>query len=316
VSASALVSVCIPCYNAQRFIGETLESVFGQTWPAIEVVVVDDGSTDDSAAVISQFSQQNLRLIKKNNEGQTVALNVCLSNSTGEFIQFLDADDIISRDKIERQVKRLIGRPDCVASAEWARFYSEASEAQFRAEPVWRDLNSLDWLALSREDGLGMMFPALWLVPRSLVNRIGPWHPELTLNNDAEYFTRMLLSANEVLFCEGARAYYRSGIQASLSGTRSRVGWVSQYKVLDLCEMRVLAVENSERMRMGFALSWQHFAHACYPYERAFAEEALRRARRLYPITIEPDGGPTFRAASRLLGWRLARRLQVLSGRK
>jgi glycosyltransferase involved in cell wall biosynthesis len=292
-----------------------LESVFGQTWSAIEVIVVDDGSTDDSAAVISQFKRQNLKLIRKNNEGQTVALNVCLSNSTGDFIQYLDADDIISRDKIERQVERLIDRPDCVASAEWARFHSGPAEAQFRAESVWRDLNPLDWLALSREGGLGMMFPALWLVPRSLANRIGPWRPELTLNNDAEYFTRMLLSAKEVLFCEGARAYYRSGIQASLSGTRSRAGWISQTKVLDLCERRVLAAENSERMRKGFALSWQHFAHACYPYEPTFAEEALRRANQLYPITIEPDGGPTFRAVSRLLGWRLARRLQVVSGR-
>jgi hypothetical protein len=77
----------------------------------------------------------------------------------------------------------------------------------------------------------------------------------------------------------------------------------------------LLAREDSERIRRGFALSWQHLAHACYPYDRSLAETALARGRALHPVRIRPDGGATFRAISKLLGWRLARRLQVASGR-
>ena len=195
------------------------------------------------------------------------------------------------------------------------KIYSNPKEAKFAPEEVWQDSTPLDWLAQSRRDGLGMMFPALWLLPRPIVDAIGPWREDLSLNNDAEYFTRALLSADGVLFCPGARCYYRSGVTGSLSGRKSPAAWKSQFTVNELCQQYVLTRENSERMRRGFALSWQHLAHAGYPYDRALAEGALARAQALHPANIEPDGGPTFRFLSRLLGWRLARRLQVASGR-
>jgi hypothetical protein len=68
-------------------------------------------------------------------------------------------------------------------------------------------------------------------------------------------------------------------------------------------------------MRRAFALSWQHFAHAAYPYDRGLASRALIHARSLHGVSIRPTGGPVFRLLSRLLGWRTARLLQVASGR-
>ena len=309
------VSILIPCYNAEKYIGEALESVFRQTWRTIEVVVVDDGSVDRSGEVVRSFTRPNLRLIEQANRGQTAALNVCLSHASGDFVQYLDADDVIEPEKIERQVVRLIENPRCIASGEWGRFYCSPKETRFIPEPVWRDLDALDWLALSRADGLGMMLPAIWLIPMPIIQRIGPWTETLSLNNDAEYFTRALLAAERVVFCSGARCHYRSGLAASLSGRKSHDAWKSQFRVLELCESYVLLRENSDRMRRGFAQSWQHMAHGCYPYNSLLAERALARARALHPITIHPDGGPAFKIASRLIGWRSARRLQVISGR-
>jgi glycosyltransferase involved in cell wall biosynthesis len=309
------VSVIVPCYNAEKFIGETLESIFQQTWPSIEVVVVDDGSTDRTANIVHSFAQPNLTLVKQENRGQTTSLNVGLLHACGDFVQYLDADDLLDTEKIERQITRLIDHPDCVASAEWGRFYTQTDEAKFNPEPVWDDLDPVDWLVLSRADGLGMMFPALWLVPMQIIRTVGQWREELTLNNDAEYFTRVLLACNQVLFCPGARCYYRSGVRGSLSGQKSPEAWASQFRVIELCERYVRAREDSEGVRRGFALSWQHLAHACYPYEAALAARALARARSLHPVTIRPDGGPTFKVISRLIGWRAARRLQVASGR-
>ena len=312
---SPKVSVLIPCYNAEHLIGETLESVFRQTWPEIEVILVNDGSTDRSADVVRSLAQPNLRLIEQENRGQTAALNVCLQHATGDFIQYLDADDLIERDKIELQIIRLIENPGCIASAEWGRFYGAPSEASFEPEQVWRDLDTLDWLALSRSGGLGMMFPALWLIPTLIVKAAGPWREELTLNNDAEYFTRVFLAAERVLFCGGARCYYRSGVSTSLSGRKTDGAWASQFRVLELCEAHVRAREDSDRVRRGFALSWQHFAYSSYPYNADIAERALIHARELHSAAIRPDGGTAFHVFSKVLGWRLARRLQVASGR-
>jgi glycosyltransferase involved in cell wall biosynthesis len=309
------VSVVIPCFNAGKFIGETLESVYRQIWQDIEIIVVDDGSTDDSAAVIERMARPTLRLFRQANRGQTAALNAGLAHATGAFVQYLDADDLIGPDKIALQMARLQNQPRSVASAEWGRFYDRPENIRLNPEPVWRDMAPVDWLADSRAEGLGMMFPALWLIPMETVRAVGPWAEELTLNNDAEYFTRILLASGRVLFCEGARCHYRSGISGSLSGRKSPAAWRSQFRVTSLCEQYVRAREDSERVRRGFALSWQHLAHGCYPYDRAMAEAAMERARALHPVSIRPDGGATFRAVSQILGWRLARRLQVASGR-
>src|SRR5690242_13753965 len=125
------VSILIPCYNSEKYIGETLESVFRQTWPEIEVIVVDDGSSDRSADVMRSFTRPNLRIIQQPNRGQTAALNVCCNHATGEFVQYLDADDLLEPDKIARQMKRLQHAPRCIASAEWGRFYQTPNDTQF-----------------------------------------------------------------------------------------------------------------------------------------------------------------------------------------
>jgi glycosyltransferase involved in cell wall biosynthesis len=309
-----LVSVLIPCLNAARYIGETLESVMRQTWPNIEVVVVDDGSQDGSTLVVERFSKA--RLVQQANQGAAAARNRAFDASTGAFVQFIDADDLIEPDKIERQMARLVDHPKCVASSEWGRFYNSPNETRFDPEKTWSDLDPLDWLAASRADGLGMLFPALWLLPRQIVNAAGPWDELLSVGDDGEFFTRVLLASERVLFCSGARCHYRSGVLGSLSGRKSLQAWASAYRVLELCESHVRAREDSERMRRGFALSWQHLAHGSYPYDPALAERAIVRAQNLHPVLIMPGGGLRFRWLSRIIGWRAARRLQIASGRR
>ena len=308
-----LVSVLIPCHNAERFIGETLESVFAQTWPNLEVIVVDDGSTDASVQVVERFGER-VRLIRQDNRGQTAALNVALEVAQGDFIQYLAADDLISPAKIELQHGRLA---ECLERrlAEWVIWESPVSEARFQPESVWQDLSPLDWLIESRREGLCMMFPALWLIPKAVVKAAGPWREDLTLNNDSEYFTRVLLAAGNVLFCPGARCYYRSGQAGSLSGRKTSEAWQSHFAAIEACEVRVRAREDAERARRGGALSWRQRAHACYPHAPALAERALARANELHPVVIRPGGGPAFLMLSHLIGWRAARRLQVACGR-
>ena len=127
----------------------------------------------------------------------------------GEFVQYLDADDLLSPDKISRQMARIGDEADVVASGQWARFYSHPSEAVFRPDAVSRDLDPVDWLTRAWTGGLPMMQAGIWLIPRAVALRAGPWDERLSLINDFEYFTR-------VAACRAAGAVLR-GCTAVLS---------------------------------------------------------------------------------------------------
>ncbi|MFN8010156.1 MAG: glycosyltransferase [Holophagaceae bacterium] len=310
MTSSPTVSIVVPCYNAERWIQETLDSVFVQTFADFEVIVVNDGSTDGSLKVLERVTDPRLRVFSQENRGQTAALNRGLAEARGAYIQYLDADDLLHPEKLARQMERLKGQPGCIATAEWARFYGSPAEARFVPDGTWQDLAPVDWLVESWKDGGGMLFPALWLAPRDLIERIGPWREDLTLNNDAEYFTRLVLASKRVLFCAGARAYYRSGVPGSLSGLKSEAGWRSQWQVLEACERYLLSAEDSDRSRRSLAMLWQRFAHACYPYLPSLAEQAVRKGLSLHPVEASPGGGRAFHLVSKVLGWRIARRMQ------
>lgn len=98
-----LVSVVIPCFNAEAFVGEAIESVLGQTYPNVEVIVIDDGSTDDSMDVIKAFCAR-IRWESGPNRGACTARNRGVELAKGEFVQFLDTDDLLLPNKLERQV--------------------------------------------------------------------------------------------------------------------------------------------------------------------------------------------------------------------
>ena len=139
-----LVSILIPCYNAGRWLAATLESALAQTWPHIEVIVVDDGSSDDSPTVARAFEGRGVRLILQPNAGASAARNRALRESRGEFLQFLDADDLLSPGKIAAQISLLRQRSaGTVASCAWGRFADNPQTARFVDTPVFRVANRM-----------------------------------------------------------------------------------------------------------------------------------------------------------------------------
>lgn len=106
-NANPLVSVIIPCYNTAKFIAETIQSVIDQTHDNLDIIIVNDGSTDNSVEVIQAFRDKRINLISQKNQGLSAARNTGIQNAKGVFINFLDADDVLVNNKIEKQVRFL-----------------------------------------------------------------------------------------------------------------------------------------------------------------------------------------------------------------
>lgn len=108
-STSPSVSIVTPLFNRERLIGETIQSVLQQTRSDWEMLVVDDGSTDDSLAVAAEFGSQDERIIVSRRESQTKGANVCrnegLANANGKYIVFLDSDDLLANHCLERRIQ-------------------------------------------------------------------------------------------------------------------------------------------------------------------------------------------------------------------
>ncbi|MCC2641102.1 MAG: hypothetical protein K0S45_1515 [Nitrospira sp.] len=106
------VSVVIPTYNCAQFLGRTVDSALGQTYRDFEVIVVDDGSTDETQTLMQTYGE-SIRYLYQKNQGASAARNVAVSRATGEFIAYLDADDMWSPEKLARQVEYLDAHPAC-----------------------------------------------------------------------------------------------------------------------------------------------------------------------------------------------------------
>ena len=102
---SVLVSILIPSYNAEEWIEETIQSALSQTWPRKEIIIVDDGSTDNSLRIAKEYESNSVKVISQENSGAAVARNKALEYAQGDYIQWLDADDLLAPDKIEKQLR-------------------------------------------------------------------------------------------------------------------------------------------------------------------------------------------------------------------
>ena len=287
-----LVSILIPAFNAEPWLGDAIRSAITQTWPRKEIVVVNDGSTDRTLDVARQFERSGVRVASQANQGAAAARNHALSLSHGDYIQWLDADDILDSTKIARQMAVLAdrGSPMTLASCAWGTFLSRRHRARFVPTSLWCDLSPVDWLLRKMNDGVFMQ-TAAWLVSRPLTEAAGPWDTRLLTDDDGEYFCRVLLRSDGVRHVPDAKVYYR----ATGPGRLSYVGR-DQRKVemmflsIELHINYVLAVENTERVRAACVRYLQNHLVNFYPGQ----PDILARAQRLAGLLGGKLEGPSF----------------------
>jgi glycosyltransferase involved in cell wall biosynthesis len=310
-----LVSVIIPCYNAERWLAATLESALAQTWPRKEIILINDGSKDRSLAVARSFESLGVTVIDQPNRGASAARNHGLRVARGDYIQFLDADDLLAPGKIAAQVAALAAAPaGSIASGPWGTFTLDTARARFHPEPVWTNLTPLDWLVLSWSGG-GMFPPLVWLTPRRIIDAAGPWNEDLSLDDDGEYFCRVLLQAATIRFVPGADSYYRAHSGPRVSASQGDRAARSSFLSIELKDRHALVREESPRMRRALASNYQRFAWEQLVDAPALATFALARMQAYSPDLPPPDGPRLYRWASRVLGWPRARCLQLIARR-
>jgi GT2 family glycosyltransferase len=308
--SAPLVSVVIPCKNAARWLGQAIESCLTQSWNPIEIIVVDNGSNDTSPAIASSYADRGVTAVECARPGASAARNEGLAWATGDFIQFLDADDLIDRDKIAVQMARLATAPSgSIASAAWARFAKNANNTRLTPEPVWADLSGPDFLTSSWLGG-GMMPSFAWLAPRAVIDAAGPWDETLSQLDDGEYFCRVALTAARILFCGEARGYYRTGA-ATLSRRRDRAALESAFRSIGLsCEALVASCGLTQEVKKACATHWQRFIFDVYPLAPDLVASAETHVTSFGGSELEPAGGPAFKMISCCLGWKAARHCQ------
>lgn len=123
-----LISVVIPVYNAEKTIRETIESVLNQTFTDFEIIVINDGSQDATVEIVSSIKDPRLKVFSYPNAGQAIARNRGISHAVGEFISFLDADDLWTPDKLEAQLKALKENPQAAVAYSWTNYIDESSK--------------------------------------------------------------------------------------------------------------------------------------------------------------------------------------------
>ena len=227
VSLCPLVSIVIPVYNRAEVIEETLKSVLLQSYKNLECLIVDDGSNDESISIIKEYEKRDNRIKlfhRPDNriKGANSCRNIGIENMNGEYVKFLDSDDIISFDLIEQQVNCLTNHKNrfAVCTSQFTYFKNAIDgNAKLRFEKLSRDYNS--GYELLEDFGKFNLYypPHIYLVGRDLISKSGLWNESLLINQDGEFFTRILLNTEKVVHSSKGIAYYRYGAGLENTGT-------------------------------------------------------------------------------------------------
>jgi len=309
-----LVSILIPAYNAEAWIAATIKSALNQTWSRKEIIIVDDGSDDQTLAVGRRFASKAVSVVTQENRGAAAARNKAYSLAQGEYIQWLDADDLLAPDKVDRQLETLDGGQNkrTLCSGSWGAFYYRIQSARFQPSPLWADLSPVEWLLRKMGQNCHMQ-TATWLVSRELTEAAGPWDTRLLGDDDGEYFCRVLKASDGVRFVPEARVYYRHVGSNRLSYVgRSDKKLDAQFLSMQLHIQYLRSLEDSERSRVACVRYLQKYMLDFCPERPDIVKQMEQMASLLGGRLETPRAGWKYYWIQRIFGWKAAKRALIL----
>lgn len=287
------VSVIIPIYNVEGYVSKCLESLLSQTFPDFEVLCIDDASADHSVRVIREFQQKDprIRLLQQEHAGVSAARNLGIANARGEYIAFVDGDDWLAVDALEKMVTAADSKnADVVVSSAEVHFENPQPEDSRRNASLVRALTVTEglmegtpWKALAQPGS----WPFLWnkLIRRELIiENAVTFSPTLSLGEDGAFLVTLFQYVAKVAFIHDTLYHYRYQRKASATVNlfQSQQTRFSQHVQV----ARVLLEEfRARKMLDGSILNWivqflyYDFAHLAGPGKMGFSQELQELSR-------------------------------------
>lgn len=309
IDMKPLVSILIPAYNAEKWIADALQSAIAQTWQHKEIIVVDDGSRDRTGEVARRFASKGVAVVSTENQGLSGAVNHAFRLCQGDYIQELDADDILVPDKIERQLATLREGESrrILLSSPWAPFYYRTRHARFVDNSLCHDLSPVEWLSRKMGENFHMQ-NATWLVSRELAEAAGPWDTRLHYDQDGEYFCRVLLASKGTRFVSGTGIFYRIAGPQSISHIgNSDKKKDSLLRSIKLHIQYLRSLEESERTRRACLTYLQIKSIYFYPERPDNLAELHALATQLQGHLEAPRLRRKYAWIVPLFGWKVAK---------
>lgn len=303
-----LVSILIPCFNAKQWVAEAIDSGLAQTWAEKEVIVVDDGSTDGSLDVIQSF-QGRIRWETGPNRGGNAARNRLLELAGGDWVQYLDADDYLLRDKIARQMEFLARHPADVVfgPATWEYWSTSDTKRELVLIPEPHDV----WVLLASWQ-LPQTGAPLWR--KGAIYDVGGWRLSQPCCQEHELYLRLLTGEKRFAYHPTNGAVYRQWstetvCKRDISEVHRRRLEIEQRLEDHLREKKLLT---SQRLH---AINQARFeiARIVWQYDARLAQEIMDQVRSLDP-EFSPTGAAApshYRLIFHSLGFQAAEKLAV-----
>jgi glycosyltransferase involved in cell wall biosynthesis len=298
---TALVSVIIPCYNAERWIREAIDSCRNQTHKNLEIIVIDDGSSDGTLDILKSYGS-TIKLESRPRLGGNNARNRGFALSNGEYIQYLDADDYLLPEKIAKQLTFLSQTGADVVYGDWKHRFHRTNGESWLGEIV-RSGKQSDILA-ALLSGWWVAMLAL-LFRRTVVEKVGGWDESLKAAQDTDFFISVARVTTNVIYQPGCDSIYRRPNDITVSTDRQR----KLENLQRVFDKAVAALISQNRLmtqyRRAVARSYFALARNCYDLDRDHYHDLMIKV-----LTFDPGFKPTesrlYNMTQRLLGYQLA----------
>lgn len=270
-----LVSVIVPAYNAEHLIEETVISILGQSYPAVELIVVDDGSTDDTRSLLQEKFPAVTVVTQANSGGCSSPRNHGARLARGEFITFFDADDLMVRDKLERQVDFLRRFPQCqTVLMDYRNFdeHGESAQAHFASCPqLQMHLQGQSELLLDASTATRILITENFgiagspVMRRSVFQRVEPFDEGLKASEDFDLIYRLARHAGLGLIAE--TGFLRRMHESNMS---RRTGHILKYKITSRSKLLTDEADAENKVLLtreiaNYHLSMAEFSHRTEP---------------------------------------------------
>lgn len=312
------VSILIPLYNSEEYLAETIDSCLDQTYGNIEIIIVDDGSTDSSLQIAKKYEKEhaNIKVEVQNNSGAPVARNRGFEISSGDFIQYLDADDILHPDKIRSQMEVLLTEDtSTVVFGNWSIFYKDIKNTLQMNSPVYKNYEDNKQFLLDLWESGTAVVTIQWLTPRKLIANSKGWDESLARNQDGEFFARVVSDVSKVRFVNDSLSYYRTDNENSISRHISKKALQATFDSFETYVRLFKDNIDNPNVRRSLALVYSRYLFTVYPEHKDLVEKTEEKLNYLgfkKPIIKKGD---KYYYLSKIIGVYSVMKIRKLLGR-